>query len=346
MPPRYRPVGKLGIVDWREDCSSCHNCVKRGCVYGFYRDEADTLRDEIGYLDYIYQCKGCLSCIQNCTKNILTRVVNPEYERLGDDYYTPGHRARHLVPGGNAGGFLSPARATAGRSAGRASTPCGPTCRKSCVPRATASTAANTSAPASTSAASCRIWPSRRTVGGPAAAAGGNAAAGRFSTRGRRTGSAGRWSRRSLAGGGRAGHAGCGTRGRRRPPRWPAVRGRVVPLVSDIEDAAAEPLAKAPAGDARRRPRRFGPASAIEAAERRARRGNSSAGHAAPVPSACWNWPVAGPRCSTWSSIRTGASNRVPLLACPAVQVNLPSPLAGEGTRRHARDVLREIHAH
>jgi len=86
---RQRPVGKLGIVDWREDCSSCHNCVKRGCVYGFYRDEADTLREEIGYLDYIYQCKGCLSCVQDCTKNILTRVVNPEFKRLGDSYYTP-----------------------------------------------------------------------------------------------------------------------------------------------------------------------------------------------------------------------------------------------------------------
>jgi ferredoxin len=88
-PPRVRPIGKLGIVDWREDCAGCHNCVKRGCVYGFYRDEADTLRDETGYLDYIYQCKGCLTCVQNCTKGILTRVMNPEYERLGDEYYTP-----------------------------------------------------------------------------------------------------------------------------------------------------------------------------------------------------------------------------------------------------------------
>ena len=87
--PRLRPVGKLGIVDWREDCSSCHNCVKRDCVYGLYRDEADALREENGYLDYIYQCKGCLNCVQNCTKNILTRVVNPEYRRLGDTYYTP-----------------------------------------------------------------------------------------------------------------------------------------------------------------------------------------------------------------------------------------------------------------
>jgi ferredoxin len=82
-------VGKLGIVDWREDCSGCHNCVKRACVYGFYRDEADRLHDEFGYLDYLYQCKGCLNCVQDCTKGILTRVVNPEYDRLGDAYYTP-----------------------------------------------------------------------------------------------------------------------------------------------------------------------------------------------------------------------------------------------------------------
>jgi ferredoxin len=87
--PRVRPVGKLGIVDWREDCSSCHNCVKRSCVYGLYREEADTLHDQLGYLDYIYQCKGCLNCIQNCTKNILNRVENPEFHLLGDDYFTP-----------------------------------------------------------------------------------------------------------------------------------------------------------------------------------------------------------------------------------------------------------------
>jgi Pyruvate/2-oxoacid:ferredoxin oxidoreductase delta subunit len=86
--PRVRPVGKLGVVDWKEDCSSCHNCVKRSCVYGFYGDESDRLRNENGYLDYIYQCKGCLTCIQNCTKNILTRVVNPEFKRLGNDYFT------------------------------------------------------------------------------------------------------------------------------------------------------------------------------------------------------------------------------------------------------------------
>jgi len=89
VSPRVRPVGKLGIVDWREDCSNCHNCVKRGCVYQLYQDESDTLREATDYLDYIYQCKGCLNCVQDCTKSLLTRVQNPEYERLGDEYYTP-----------------------------------------------------------------------------------------------------------------------------------------------------------------------------------------------------------------------------------------------------------------
>ena len=99
--PRVRPVGKLGIVDWREDCSSCHNCVKRGCVYGLYRDEADTLHNQLGYLDYIYQCKGCLNCIQNCTKNILTRVENPEYRPAGRRVFHSGNHPFHVVPGRN-----------------------------------------------------------------------------------------------------------------------------------------------------------------------------------------------------------------------------------------------------
>ncbi|MDQ1255954.1 MAG: hypothetical protein QG656_549 [Candidatus Hydrogenedentes bacterium] len=88
-PPRHRTVGKLGIVDWREDCSNCRNCVKRDCVYGFYREEADTMREHRDTVDYVFQCKGCLSCVQNCTKAVLTRVTNPEYLRLGDEYFTP-----------------------------------------------------------------------------------------------------------------------------------------------------------------------------------------------------------------------------------------------------------------
>ena len=43
-PPRRKPVGKYAIVDWREDCSACHNCVKRECAYDVYDHERDGRR--------------------------------------------------------------------------------------------------------------------------------------------------------------------------------------------------------------------------------------------------------------------------------------------------------------
>lgn len=88
-PPRFRRVGKFGIVDRREDCSACHNCVKRECIYDCYKDEDARLRKVEGYVDYLYECKSCLSCVQSCTKGLLSRRVNPEYRVLGNDFWTP-----------------------------------------------------------------------------------------------------------------------------------------------------------------------------------------------------------------------------------------------------------------
>ena len=88
-PPRHKPIGKYGIVDWREDCSACHNCVKRECAYSVYNDERDRLHETIDYVDYLYECKGCLCCVQSCTKGLLTKQVNPEYAELGDEVWTP-----------------------------------------------------------------------------------------------------------------------------------------------------------------------------------------------------------------------------------------------------------------
>ncbi|OFX17458.1 MAG: hypothetical protein A2Z18_00810 [Armatimonadetes bacterium RBG_16_58_9] len=89
MRPRRKPIGKYGIVDWREDCSSCHNCVKRECAYSVYDQERDKLRESVEYVDYLYECKGCLCCVQSCTKGLLSWSVNPEYESLGDEVWTP-----------------------------------------------------------------------------------------------------------------------------------------------------------------------------------------------------------------------------------------------------------------
>ena len=32
---------------------------------------------------------GCFSCVQDCTKNLLRLSINPEYEKLGNSYWTP-----------------------------------------------------------------------------------------------------------------------------------------------------------------------------------------------------------------------------------------------------------------
>jgi len=89
MPPRFSPVGKFGTVDFMEDCLGCSNCVKkRSCIYDLYREEYDQLRDTNAKLDYLYMCKNCFRCVQECTKGLLQRAVNPEYENMGDGYWT------------------------------------------------------------------------------------------------------------------------------------------------------------------------------------------------------------------------------------------------------------------
>ena len=89
MPGRFRRVGKYGSVDWREDCARCTNCVKHRCVYDVYTREAAQNRDPLSAVETHYECKACLSCVQNCTKGILSIGVNPEFLGMGDDYWKP-----------------------------------------------------------------------------------------------------------------------------------------------------------------------------------------------------------------------------------------------------------------
>jgi ferredoxin len=90
VPPRRPRTGKFGVVDWREDCARCHNCVKKACVYDRYRQEAEYLRTLDEAVDALFfECMGCFSCVQNCTKGLLRLVVNPVYQALGNEYWTP-----------------------------------------------------------------------------------------------------------------------------------------------------------------------------------------------------------------------------------------------------------------
>ena len=88
MPPRHKRIGKYGIVDWREDCSACHNCVKRECAYDVYDKERERLQGALEYVDYLYECKGCLCCVQSCTKGLLSWRINPDFTNLGDEVWT------------------------------------------------------------------------------------------------------------------------------------------------------------------------------------------------------------------------------------------------------------------
>ncbi|MGB6067875.1 MAG: glutamate synthase-related protein [Desulfomonilaceae bacterium] len=86
-PNRYPVIGRSGIVDWGEGCLKCAKCVKLECVYDVYRQRhfsADIMSDTIDEL-----CKGCFRCVQGCPKRLIHKTINPEYEKLGDDVYTP-----------------------------------------------------------------------------------------------------------------------------------------------------------------------------------------------------------------------------------------------------------------
>lgn len=88
-PGRFHRVGKFGGVDWREDCARCSECVKPRCNYEVHENEADHNRNPLSAVQPLYECKACFSCVQGCTKGLLSLSVNPEYLEMGDEYWKP-----------------------------------------------------------------------------------------------------------------------------------------------------------------------------------------------------------------------------------------------------------------
>jgi ferredoxin len=86
--PRFPPIGKYATVEFRENCvGSCRACVKKKCVYNIFKDNFlhwSSMADP----EYLYTCKSCLRCVQECTKGIFNLAVNPDYLTLGDQYWT------------------------------------------------------------------------------------------------------------------------------------------------------------------------------------------------------------------------------------------------------------------
>ncbi|MFC1858199.1 glutamate synthase-related protein [Thermodesulfobacteriota bacterium] len=86
-PPRFHPVGKYATIEFRENCAgSCKNCVKKECVYGIFKENYLHM-SAMDEPEYLYECQSCFRCVQECTKGIFSRVINPEYRSLGDEYW-------------------------------------------------------------------------------------------------------------------------------------------------------------------------------------------------------------------------------------------------------------------
>jgi ferredoxin len=86
--PRFPPVGKYATIEFREDCAgSCRQCVKKRCVFNIFKDNF-THWSSMNEPEYLYTCKSCYRCVEECTKGIFSMAINPEYRNLGDDYWT------------------------------------------------------------------------------------------------------------------------------------------------------------------------------------------------------------------------------------------------------------------
>jgi hypothetical protein len=89
VPGRFRRVGKYGTVDSREDCSRCTNCVKLRCLYDTYKKESVHNGTADAAIQLLNECRTCLSCVQGCTKGLLSMSLNPEYLEMGDEHWRP-----------------------------------------------------------------------------------------------------------------------------------------------------------------------------------------------------------------------------------------------------------------
>ena len=70
----------------RDGCLGCLECVKRQCIYDVFkvgRYSSEELSDSKDFL-----CRNCLWCVQQCKKALFSRQVNPDYQKLGDAYWT------------------------------------------------------------------------------------------------------------------------------------------------------------------------------------------------------------------------------------------------------------------
>ena len=81
VPPRWPRIGKYGMVDWREDCARCHNCVKKACVYDRHRHETDYIRNLSDVDALFFDCMGCFSCVRTAPRTFCACPSTPSTKR-------------------------------------------------------------------------------------------------------------------------------------------------------------------------------------------------------------------------------------------------------------------------
>jgi ferredoxin len=91
-PPRFTPTAKSTVLDWEGGCLRCFKCVKRKCIVDAYNQRTFDPAQLTDTIDKI--CKNCLRCVQECPGRIITKTLNPEYEKMGDTYWTPDFIAK------------------------------------------------------------------------------------------------------------------------------------------------------------------------------------------------------------------------------------------------------------
>ncbi len=86
--PRFQPIARLSSMEI-EGCLGCRQCVKReSCVYGVYDKRQYDPSQLVDTGDSM--CVACMRCVQDCKKGILSRMINPQFMRMGDSHWQPG----------------------------------------------------------------------------------------------------------------------------------------------------------------------------------------------------------------------------------------------------------------
>jgi ferredoxin len=87
VPPRLTALAKTTIIDWNEGCLRCQRCVKEVCPVDAYKKRDFDRKQFVDTIDEM--CRSCYRCVQGCPRELVFKAMNPQYRRLGDDYYTP-----------------------------------------------------------------------------------------------------------------------------------------------------------------------------------------------------------------------------------------------------------------